>query len=188
MTWNLNFFSNFEQYSFPASFWIHPRYFPAHHQYFLQYHQRYWLWYATHATHASKFFFLSRFSFTDTDDSQDSRGKGVDHLLFHSTTSTRSQTSRHLFATLHVRWLSRIFNRNACAYQTAARWDLPFYRMNILIDWLHCQSMFVCLLNELILGFCYSDLTWETGGFELALTVTLVLQATGIHPNNFDIR
>ena len=27
--------------------------------------------------------------------------------------------------------------------------------------------MFVCLLDELILGFCCSDLTWETGGFEL---------------------
>ena len=37
--------------------------------------------------------------------------------------------------------------------------------------------MFVCLLDELILGFCYSDLAWEAGGFELASTITLVLQA-----------
>ena len=37
--------------------------------------------------------------------------------------------------------------------------------------------MFVCLLDELILGFCYSDLTLETGGFELTSTITLVLQA-----------
>ena len=37
--------------------------------------------------------------------------------------------------------------------------------------------MFVCLLDELVLGFCYSDLTLETGGFELASTITLVLQA-----------
>ena len=37
------------------------------------------------------------------------QGKGGDHLLFHSTTSTRSQTLRHLFATLHVRWLSTYF-------------------------------------------------------------------------------
>ena len=37
--------------------------------------------------------------------------------------------------------------------------------------------MFVCLLDELILGFCYSDLTWETGEFELASTIALVLQA-----------
>ena len=71
------------------------------------------------------------------------QGKGGDHLLFHSTNSTRSQTLRHLFATLHVKWLSRIFNRNACVYQTATRWDLlPYlpdcYSMKItiwLIDW-----------------------------------------------------
>ena len=49
------------------------------------------------------FFFLSRFSFTDTDHSQDSRGREGDHLLFQSTTSIRSRTFRHLFATLHVR-------------------------------------------------------------------------------------
>ena len=37
--------------------------------------------------------------------------------------------------------------------------------------------MFVCLLDEMILGFCYSDLTLETGGIELASTITPVLQA-----------
>ena len=45
------------------------------------------------------------------------QGKGREHLLFHSTTSTRSRTFRHLFATLHVRWLSHIFNRTACIYR-----------------------------------------------------------------------
>ena len=101
------------------------------------------------------------------------QGKGGDHLLFHSTTSTRLRTLRHLLATLHVRWLSRIFNRNARVCQTAIRWDLPPYWITIwLIDW-WCN---VCLLDELILDFCYSDLTLETGGFELASTSTLVLQ------------
>ena len=81
--------------------------------------------------------------------------KEEDHLLFHSTTSTCSRTLRHLFATLHVRWLSRIFNRNACVYQTATRWDLPPYQITTiwLIDWLIDDAMFVCLLDELILGF-----------------------------------
>ena len=37
--------------------------------------------------------------------------------------------------------------------------------------------MFVCLLDKLIPGFCYGDLEWETGGFELASTIILVLQA-----------
>ena len=36
--------------------------------------------------------------------------------------------------------------------------------------------MLICLFDELILGFCYSNLTLETGGFELASTITFVLQ------------
>ena len=48
---------------------------------------------------------------------------------------------------------------------------------NYHFDWLIDDAMFACLLDKLILGFCYSDLTWETGGFELASTITLVLQA-----------
>ena len=64
------------------------------------------------------------------------QGKGGDHFLFHSTTSTQSQTLRHLFETLHVRWLSCIFSRNACVYQTATRWDLPPYQITIWVfDW-----------------------------------------------------
>ena len=80
------------------------------------------------------------------------QGKGGDHLLFHFTTSTRSRTFRHLFATLHVRWLSHIFNRTACIYQAATRWDLPPYRITIwLID--DVTLIFPCLLHDLILGF-----------------------------------
>ena len=70
------------------------------------------------------------------------------------------------------------FNRKACVCKAATRWDLPPYRITIwVIDW-WCN---VCLLDELILGFCYSDLTLETGGFELASTITLVLQTNGNH-------
>ena len=47
--------------------------------------------------------------------------------------------------------------------------ELPF---ESLID-----AMFVCLLDGLILGFCYSNLTLDTGEFELASTITPVLQA-----------
>ena len=57
--------------------------------------------------------------------------KGGDHLLFHSTTSSRSRTLRHLLATLHVRWLSHIFNRTTCIYQAATRWDLQPYWITI---------------------------------------------------------
>ena len=70
------------------------------------------------------------------------QGKGGDRLLFHSTTSTRSLALRHLFATLHVRWLSNILNRNTCVYQTATRWVLPPYRITI---WLIDRWCNVCL-------------------------------------------
>ena len=60
---------------------------------------------------------------------------------------------------------------------------------NYHFDWLINDAMSVCLLDELILGFCYSDLIWETGGFEFASTITLVLQANrltkyGSHPKS----
>ena len=47
------------------------------------------------------------------------QGKGGP--IFLSTTSTRSKTFRHLFATLLGRWPSRIFNCNASIYQTATQ-------------------------------------------------------------------
>ena len=115
-------------------------------------------------------------------------GKGP---LFHSTTSTRLETFRHLFATLHVRWLKRSFNRNACIYQTATRWDVPPYRITIwLID---DVTLSFCLFTWWFDSsfFCYSNLRRETGGFELASTITLVLQANRLtkcasHPITFN--
>ena len=54
--------------------------------------------------------------------------------------------------------------------------ELPF-------EWLIDDAMFVCLLDELILDFCYSDLILETGGFELASTITPVLQVNRLTKN-----
>ena len=81
-----------------------------------------------------RFFFYQGF-LSRTLTTRRTAGEGGDHLSFHFTTSTHSQTFRHLFATLHVRWLSHIFNRINCIYQTATRCHLPPYRMTIwLID------------------------------------------------------
>ena len=80
--------------------------------------------------------------------------KGADHLLFHLTTSTRWQTFRHLFTTLHVRSLSHIFNCTACTYQTATRWDLPPYRITI---W---------LIDDVTLSFCLLT-CWFDSSFSL---------------------
>ena len=82
---------------------------------------------------------------------------GRHHLLFHSTTSTRSQIFRHFFATLHVRWLSHIFNRTAGIYQTANRWDLPPYRITI---W---------LIDDLTLSFCLITCWFDSSFFLTAI-------------------
>ena len=102
------------------------------------------------------------------------QGKGGGH--FFSTTSTRSRAFRHLFATLHVIWLSHIFNRTACFYQTATPWDLPPYRITIwLIDDLKLVFLFAYLMIWYEI-FVTAILIRETGGLELASTTTLVLQ------------
>ena len=50
-------------------------------------------------------------------------------------------------------------------------------RFATLFERLIDDATFVCLLDELILGICYNDLTLETREFELASTITFVLQA-----------
>ena len=65
--------------------------------------------------------------FTGTDDSQDIRGR--EGIVFYPTLSL-PPPHKHwdiYFATLHERWLSRIFNRKASVYQISTQWDLPPY-------------------------------------------------------------
>ena len=121
-------------------------------------------------------FFLSRFSFTDTDNSQDSRGR--EGTIFYSTLLL-PPTHEHSDIYLQLcTWgaLSHIFNCNASIYQTATRWDLPTYRITIWFND-YVMLLFVCLLVDLVLGFVTGYFTWETGGHELATTIILVLQA-----------
>ena len=54
--------------------------------------------------------------------------------------------------------------------------DEIYHVIELPFEWLIDDAIFVCLF-ELILGFCYSDLALETGEFELASTINLVLQA-----------
>ena len=61
--------------------------------------------------------FLSRCSFTGTNDSNNSRGR-------EGTLFVHLRTFRHLFKTLHLKWLPHIFNRILSNYQTAIRWAL----------------------------------------------------------------
>ena len=55
--------------------------------------------------------------------------------------------------------------------------DEIYHFIVLPFEWLIDDAMFVYLLDELTLSFCYSDLTLETGGFELASTITFVLRA-----------
>ena len=88
------------------------------------------------------------------------QGKGRNHLLFHSTTSIPAQTLRHLFATLPVRWLSRIFNRNACVCQTATWWDLPPYRMvSWMFSFTSCLVRFFTSFLTLFITFYISHIS-----------------------------
>ena len=83
------------------------------------------------------FFFLLGFSFTNTYDSQSSRGKGglsfIPLYHFHPLTSIQ----RFICNFPCEMTVTRIFSHNAYVYQTANRWDLPPYWITIwLIDWL----------------------------------------------------
>ena len=102
--------------------------------------------------------------------------KGVDHLLFHSATSTRSQTFRHLFATLYVRWLSVIFLIALFVF-TRLLLDEIYHLIELPFDWLMKWWYFLFVYLRFDYSFCYRNLTQETGGLELASTITFVLQA-----------
>ena len=100
--------------------------------------------------------------------------KEEDHLLFHSTTSTRSQT---LFYLQFCLWDDYHVLLIATLVFTRLLLNDIYHLIEIPFEWLIDDAMFVCSLDELVLGFCYSDFTLGTGGFELASTITLVLQA-----------
>ena len=96
------------------------------------------------------FFFLSGFlsrTLTTYRTAGERRGPSF-ILLYHFHPLTNIQTFICNFAR---EMTITYFNRNACIYQTATRWDLPPYRITIwLID--DVILIFVCLLVDLILG------------------------------------
>ena len=116
-----------------------------------------------------------RVFFTDTDDSQDSRGR--EGTIFYSTLPLPPAHEHwDIFLQLcmwddyHVFLIATLVFTRLLLNEIYHVIELPF-------EWLIDDEMFLCLLDELILGFCYSNWTLETGGFELASTITLVLQA-----------
>ena len=87
------------------------------------------------------------------------QGKGGDHLLSHSTNSTRSRTFS-IYLQLCMWDNYHIFYRTVYIYQTATPWDLRPYRITIwLID--DVTLVFVCLSDNLVLAFWLQK--FETG-------------------------
>ena len=120
-------------------------------------------------------FFLSGFSFTDTNDSQDSRER--EGTLFYSA---QPLPPAHEYWDNYLQlcmWDDYHVFLIATLVFTRLLLNEIYYLIELPFDWLIDDAMFVCLLDELILGVCYSDLTWKTGGSELASTITLALQA-----------
>ena len=118
-------------------------------------------------------FFLSVFSFTDTGDSQDSRGR-EGTIFYPSLPLPPAHKHSDIYLQLcmwddyHIFLIVSLVFTRLLLNKICHLIELPFGDV-ILI--------FVCLLDDLILSFCYSNLTRETDGFELASTIILVLQA-----------
>ena len=122
--------------------------------------------------HCIFFFFSIRIFFHGHWRLTGQQGKGRDYLCSTLTLPLVHEHSNIYFATLYVKWLSRISNSTACIYQAATRWNLPPYRITIwLID--NLMLIFVCLLVDLIQGFSNSYLILETCGLEHFLKLTL---------------
>ena len=119
-------------------------------------------------------FSLSGFSFTGTDDSQDSRGR--EETIFYSTLP---------LPPAHEHWdiyLQFCMWDDYHVFLIASLCLLGCYSMRFttlsnyhLIDWLMMQCLYVYLMNWFKV-LVTAILTWETSGFELASTITLALQ------------
>ena len=122
------------------------------------------------------FFFSVRVFFTDTDYSQDSRAR--EGTIFYSALPL-PPVHEHWDIYLQLcLWDDYHVFLIATLVFTRLLLDEIYHIIELPFEWLIDDAMFVCLLDELILCFCQSDLTLETGGFELASTITLVLQAS----------
>ena len=106
------------------------------------------------------FFFLSRFSFTDTDDSRDSRGR--EGIIFYSTLPLPpAHEHSDIFLQLCM-WDGYGIFLIAMLVFTRMLLDeiFPPYRITIwLID--AVKFVLICLLDDMILDFCCSNL--DTG-------------------------
>ena len=132
-------------------------------------------WYFQWVERVHFLFSSIRVFFKDNEDSQNSVGR--EGTIFYSTlTLPPAHEHWDIYLQLCI-WDDYHLFLIATLVFTRLLLDEIYHLIELLFEWLIDDAMFVCLLDELILGFCYSNLALETGEFELALTITLVLQA-----------
>ena len=112
----------------------------------------------------SFFFFYQGF---ETGNSQDSRGR--EETIFYSVLPL---PPAHEHPDIYLQLC--MWDDYHCISQAATRWNLPSYRITI---WLVDDMMLSFVACWFDFRFCYSCMTWETGGHELASIIILVLQA-----------
>ena len=95
--------------------------------------------------------FPSEFSFTNTNDSQDRRGR--EGTIFYSTLPL-PPAHKHWYIYLELcMWGDYQVFLIATLVFTRLLLDKIYYLIELSFDWLIDNAMFVCLLDELILGF-----------------------------------
>ena len=115
------------------------------------------------------FFFTIRIFFTDTDDSQDSRGR--EGTIFYSSLPLPPAHEHWDIYLQLCMWDEYRVLLIATLALTRLLLEEVYHLIELPFEWLIDNAMFVCLLDKLILDFCYSDLALETGGLELASTI-----------------
>ena len=101
------------------------------------------------------FFFYQNFSFTNTDDSQDSRER--EGTIFYFTLPIPPAYEHWDIYLQLSKWDDYHIFLIATLVFTRLLLDEIYHFIELPFDWLIDDAMFVCLLDKLILGFCYSD-------------------------------
>ena len=122
------------------------------------------------------FFFSIRVSFTDTDNLQDSGGK--EGTIFYSTLPL---PPAHEHSDIYLQlcmWDDYHIFLIAPLVFTRLLLDDIYHLIELPFDWLMMWRLFLFVYVMICFQlFCYSNFRMETGGLELASTITLVLKA-----------
>ena len=125
------------------------------------------------------FIFLSGFSFINTDDSQDSRGrKGT--IFYSSLPLPPAHEHWDIYLQLCMWGGYHVFLIATLVF-TRLLLDEIYHLIELPFDWLIDDAIFVCLLDELFLGFLLQQFDMENWWIWTRMTCTPVLQANRLN-------